>query len=172
MAAWYEDELNFEITGTLTKKRKDIIEWLQSDKINFTHTSLKNADILIVGENPGSKLMKAISKKVQIIYEEDLYTHLGDIEVKKGLGLTPAMEWYKNLSREEKDDINHFYFGWDQDLEIFAKKHEDWAIEEFSEDGEFIDWLKGKPVLIKEAIPSCGDGILVVLKDLTPEEEE
>jgi DNA ligase (NAD+) len=60
------------ITGTLSRPRGEINNLLESLGAIITNSVTKNTDILIVGDNPGSKYDKAIKLKTQIITEEDL----------------------------------------------------------------------------------------------------
>lgn len=77
MSDWKNSEKNkFEVTGTFPLKRDVYIRWLE-DECDYTHTSLSEANMLIVGDNPGSKVMKAIEKKIEIVYIDDVLEHFG-----------------------------------------------------------------------------------------------
>jgi len=64
--------LTFAITGTLSRPRKEIEEWIVKHGGKVVKSVTKKTNYLIVGENPGSKLMKAKKYGVIIITEEQL----------------------------------------------------------------------------------------------------
>lgn len=82
----YEENLNkdlkFEgktvvITGSLSRKRKELEEELINNGAKVSSSVSKNTDFLIVGENPGSKYDKARELSVEILNEEELNKILG-----------------------------------------------------------------------------------------------
>jgi DNA ligase (NAD+) len=60
------------ITGTLSKSRDEIKEYLQSMGATVTNSVSKTTDFLICGENAGSKLEKAKELGVIILREEEI----------------------------------------------------------------------------------------------------
>lgn len=64
------------ITGTLSKPRSEIKEILESLGANLIDSVTKNTDILILGENPGSKYEKAKELNIYIMKEEELYRNI------------------------------------------------------------------------------------------------
>jgi DNA ligase (NAD+) len=77
----YEQELvkeslltnkNIVITGSLSIGRNDIIKKIGSLGGNVVGSVSKKTDYIIVGENPGSKLDKALSLNIPILKEDDL----------------------------------------------------------------------------------------------------
>lgn len=64
------------ITGTLLKSRSEIKEILESLGANLIDSVNKNTDILILGENPGSKYEKAKELNIYIMKEEELYKNI------------------------------------------------------------------------------------------------
>lgn len=64
------------ITGTLSKPRSEIKEILESLGASLIDSVTKNTDILILGENPGSKYEKAKELNIYITKEEELYRNI------------------------------------------------------------------------------------------------
>lgn len=64
------------ITGTLSKPRSEIKEILESLGASLIDSVTKNTDILILGENPGSKYEKAKELNIYIMKEEELYRNI------------------------------------------------------------------------------------------------
>lgn len=64
------------ITGTLSKPRSEIKEILESLGASLIDSVTKNTDILILGENPGSKYEKAKELNIHIMEEEELYKNI------------------------------------------------------------------------------------------------
>lgn len=64
------------ITGTLSKPRSEIKEILESLGASLIDSVTKNTDILILGENPGSKYEKAKELNIHIMKEEELYRNI------------------------------------------------------------------------------------------------
>ena len=61
------------LTGTLkTLGRSEAQEKLESLGAKILSSVSKKLDILIVGENPGSKLQKAQDLQIRIIYEDEM----------------------------------------------------------------------------------------------------
>lgn len=166
--SWKNSEkLRFEITGTLPFKRDIVIDWLE-DECDYRHTTLANAEILIVGDNPGSKVMKAIAKKVEIVYAHEIFDHLG--EPTMPINSEVLSEWYKNLGSDEKEDIYGTYFHEDHtELEDLVKKYSECFVETFMDSSDLFDWIRNKPLIIKEIVFSCGDDILIIFKDAKEE---
>lgn len=65
--------LTFVITGSLSKPRAEIISIIEKEGGKVVNTVSDKIDYLIVGEEPGSKLIKARELNKSIITEEDLY---------------------------------------------------------------------------------------------------
>lgn len=61
------------ISGTLSKPRDEIKQYLESIGAKITGSISKNTDYLLLGENPGSKYEKALNLNVKIIKEGDLW---------------------------------------------------------------------------------------------------
>jgi NAD-dependent DNA ligase len=61
------------ITGTLSKPRSEIKRLLEEAGALVTNSVSKRTDLLIVGENPGSKLEKAKTLGVKIVGEEEFW---------------------------------------------------------------------------------------------------
>lgn len=57
----------FVITGSFNVNRNDIIELIESNNGKVSNSISKNVDYLLVGENPGSKLNKAIELNIEVI---------------------------------------------------------------------------------------------------------
>lgn len=66
----------FVITGTLSRSRDEIQEELESYGANVTSSVTKKTDVVIVGENAGSKYEKAKELNVIIWDENELNEHL------------------------------------------------------------------------------------------------
>ncbi|BBJ28021.1 NAD-dependent DNA ligase LigA [Athalassotoga saccharophila] len=64
---------HFVITGTLSKPREEIKNWLLSLGAELSENVSSKTDYLVVGENPGSKLDKARKLGVKVISEKELY---------------------------------------------------------------------------------------------------
>lgn len=64
------------ITGALTYPRNEIKEKLESLGANVTDSVTKNTDILVMGNNPGTKFDKAKELNIKIISEEELYKNI------------------------------------------------------------------------------------------------
>jgi len=64
------------ITGTLSRPRNEIKELLESLGAKVTDSVTKKTDILISGNNPGSKYDKAIELNIKIMKEEELYKQI------------------------------------------------------------------------------------------------
>jgi DNA ligase (NAD+) len=63
----------FVITGTLQQSnRQDFINTIEQYGGSVTTSISKNTDFLISGENPGSKLKKAVALKVEVISEKEI----------------------------------------------------------------------------------------------------
>ena len=71
-----EGNINFEnktfvITGTLSKPREEIAEIIESLGGNVSGSVSKKTDIVLVGENAGSKETKARQLNIEIWNEKD-----------------------------------------------------------------------------------------------------
>lgn len=64
------------ITGSFKTKRKEIKEFIENSGGHVTGSVSSNTDILLLGENPGSKYDKAKSLGVKIIEEQELNEYL------------------------------------------------------------------------------------------------
>ncbi len=60
------------LTGTLSKPREEIKQLLESLGANITESVTKKTDYLVVGDNPGSKYIKAKELNIEILDEEQL----------------------------------------------------------------------------------------------------
>ena len=70
----------FVVTGTLSKFGRDEIKTIIENNGGSTSTSVsKNTDVVIVGDNPGSKYDKAISLEIEIWDEDKLFEMLNNI---------------------------------------------------------------------------------------------
>lgn len=69
----------FVLTGTLTKSRNEISELLSNYGAKITNSISNKTNYLIVGENPGNKLLQAHKLNVKIINEEQLQTLLKEV---------------------------------------------------------------------------------------------
>lgn len=152
--SWRDSEkVKFEITGTLSKKREDIIDWLE-EKNDWRYTSkLSEVEVLIVGDKPGTKLQKAIENKIDIAYEKDIIEHLGEIITEEHL---PTVEkWWNGLSDKEET-------AWEYDLteeQIEENKYYHVKILDEPDLTKLIN-LKG---IIKDVFPSSGDEVLLFI---------
>ncbi len=64
---------NIVITGKLVSfSRNEIIKKLELFRCKVSSNISKKTDFIIVGNNPGKKLMKANNFKIKKIYEEEL----------------------------------------------------------------------------------------------------
>lgn len=70
--------LTFVLTGTLSKPRNEIKESLERRGAKVTGSVSKNTDAVLAGENPGSKVDKAVSLGVEIVNEAEFYEKWGD----------------------------------------------------------------------------------------------
>ena len=71
----------FVITGTISKMgRKEIKEKLESYNASISESVSKNTDIVIVGDNPGSKYQDALKLNKVIWNEEKLLEVLNDLQ--------------------------------------------------------------------------------------------
>lgn len=64
----------FLITGTLSKKRKEVELWIENNGGKIVSSVSKNLTYLIVGDKPGSKLDRAKKLNTPIINEQELYS--------------------------------------------------------------------------------------------------
>lgn len=69
----------FVLTGTLTKSRNQISELLSNYGAKITNTISNKTNYLIVGDNPGNKLLQARKLNVKIINEEQLQSLLKEV---------------------------------------------------------------------------------------------
>ncbi len=65
--------LTFVVTGTLSKPREEIKQFIESLGGHVSDNVTKKTDYLIVGQNPGSKLEKAQKFGVKILTEEEFH---------------------------------------------------------------------------------------------------
>jgi DNA ligase (NAD+) len=72
------DGKTFVITGTLSRPRDDIKDWLQGFGARVTGSLSSKTDYLLTGDSAGSKLDKARSLGIQIIDEAGLDALLGE----------------------------------------------------------------------------------------------
>ena len=64
---------NAVITGTFDKySRSEIVDTLEASGYKITTSISKNTNLLICGDNPGSKFNKALDYGIKIIYEKEL----------------------------------------------------------------------------------------------------
>jgi len=68
------------ITGSLSVPRGTLIKILESHQATVTNSICKNTDILILGQNAGSKLTKAKELNIKILTENELFAMLNDFE--------------------------------------------------------------------------------------------
>lgn len=76
-----ENPLNgvrFCITGSFSQSRDKLKEQLEAKGAKFVSSVSKNLDILFCGEKAGSKLTKAQSLGVRVVYEDELMKLLGE----------------------------------------------------------------------------------------------
>lgn len=66
------DGLRFVLTGTLSRPRDDVKEWLVSLGAEVMNTVSSKTDYLVAGEKAGSKLARAESLGVRILSEKEL----------------------------------------------------------------------------------------------------
>ena len=66
--------LNIVITGTLSKSRNEIKNFIESEGGNLSSGISKKTDYLILGFKPGSKATKALKLGVKTISEKDFYS--------------------------------------------------------------------------------------------------
>ncbi len=66
----------FVITGILSKDRNEIKELIESLGGNVTNSVSKKTDVVIVGNNPGSKYDKALELNIKVWNEEELNKNL------------------------------------------------------------------------------------------------
>lgn len=64
------------ITGTLSRPREFIKEVLELNGAKVTDSVTKKTNILVNGENAGSKLQKAMALGVRVMSEEELFKEL------------------------------------------------------------------------------------------------
>jgi len=64
---------SFVVTGTMSKPRKEIQDWIESKGGKVSSSVSKNTDYVVAGEAAGSKLDKANQLGVSVITEEQLY---------------------------------------------------------------------------------------------------
>lgn len=69
----------FVLTGTLSKSRNEFITLLDNYGAKITSSISNNTSYLIVGENPGKKLLQAQKLNVKIINEEQLQILLKEV---------------------------------------------------------------------------------------------
>ena len=66
------------VTGTLEKfSRREISEWIEQHGGRVASSVSKKTDYLVVGENAGSKLQKAMQLGVRILSEEEFLQMIG-----------------------------------------------------------------------------------------------
>ena len=65
------------IAGTLSRSRDEIKEMLENYGGNVSGSVSKKTDVVIVGENPGSKYDKAMELGITIWNDEDLKKYVG-----------------------------------------------------------------------------------------------
>lgn len=70
--------VRFCITGSFSQSRDKLKEQLETKGAKFVSGVSKNLDILFCGEKAGSKLTKAQSLGVKVVYEDELMKLLGD----------------------------------------------------------------------------------------------
>jgi DNA ligase (NAD+) len=66
------------ITGTLSRPREQIKEWLAAMGAKVTASVSKNTDYVLAGDDAGSKLEKAKALGVQILSEDELAALIGE----------------------------------------------------------------------------------------------
>lgn len=76
----YFTDKKIVLTGSLKKSRKEWESILSDKGAKISSAVSKNTDIVIVGENPGSKFIKAQELGIKIIKEEELVSLLGGEE--------------------------------------------------------------------------------------------
>lgn len=70
--------IKFCITGSFSQSRDKLKEQLESKGAKFVSSVSKNLDVLFCGEKAGSKLTKAQSLGVRVVYEDELMKMLED----------------------------------------------------------------------------------------------
>ncbi len=65
--------LTFVLTGTLSKPRKQVKSWIESQGGKVSSTVSKKTSYVVVGTSPGSKLAKAQKLGVPTLSEDELY---------------------------------------------------------------------------------------------------
>lgn len=70
--------IKFCITGSFSQSRDKLKEQLEAKGAKFVSGVSKNLDILFVGDKAGSKLTKAQSLGVRVVYEDELMKLLGE----------------------------------------------------------------------------------------------
>ena len=70
--------MKFCITGSFSQSRDKLKEQLEAKGAKFVSSVSKNLDILFCGEKAGSKLTKAQSLGIRIVYEDELMAMLED----------------------------------------------------------------------------------------------
>lgn len=76
----YIKDKTFVITGSLSRDRNEIKKILESFLGNVTSSVSKKTDVVIVGENPGSKYDKAIELGITIWNEEDFNDKIKNLD--------------------------------------------------------------------------------------------
>lgn len=66
------------ITGSLSRPRDTIKEILEGFGAKVTDSVTKKTDLLVCGENAGSKLEKAKTLKIEIVSESELFARIGE----------------------------------------------------------------------------------------------
>ena len=75
------DGLNIVVTGTIDGyNRNDIKDMLENNGANVRSSVSKNTDLVLAGDNPGSKKDKAISLAIKILEGNDLYEFLSNLK--------------------------------------------------------------------------------------------
>lgn len=68
--------LSFVLTGSLSKPRTDYQSLLEEKGAKVTESVSKNTDVVLVGENPGSKYEKALKLGIEIWDENDFWKNI------------------------------------------------------------------------------------------------
>lgn len=68
--------LSFVLTGSLSKPRTDYQSLLEEKGAKVTESVSKNTDVVLVGENPGSKYEKALKLGIEIWDENDFWENI------------------------------------------------------------------------------------------------
>ena len=62
------------ITGSLSSmNRSELKDWIKNIGGKVTSSISKNTDLLVCGENPGSKLKKALELKIKVLNEPEFF---------------------------------------------------------------------------------------------------